>query len=443
MMSQDDSPPAEIKHYGAIAPYTYQPTRRGPEEDFPEPTDEEPVAPDWEFYGQRGQAHRAGQWLADLGQDLASIEYSPPEWPVKALVTELRLMRQHMSRQARQAQRSARASLLAANTYSLAIAALTLGLCNLYVTLAPTFNLPLGPYAGRGFLGTTDVIYMRKIQVGDRIAGYEVTSGFGTRADPISGATSVHKGVDIPTPVGTAVYGPGTGGTVECLEDPGGYGSYAVVQAEGLPYEFIYGHLSKCQGGSYKPGDVVALTGNSGKSTGAHLHFEMRQDGEAIAPTTGYALWALQGNPPKPHGIDPARGGFGGVADFAERIKAQESSGRVGIVNEIGAAGLYQFMPDTLAAVAPDCVGRAVTQEEFLADPNLQSQIAQCYWAPAMKRIQQSTSDPILQCRQLAAYHYAGNEALSESTSPQGYAPDGSPYPSVAEYADKICGGAF
>lgn len=66
--------------------------------------------------------------------------------------------------------------------------------------------------------------------------------------------------------------------------------------------------------------------------------------------------------------------------------------GDAGAVNEIRAMGLFQVMPDTLAVIAPDCIGRVPTRSEFLADVGMQQAIVGCYWGQVMPQIEVQTS---------------------------------------------------
>ena len=146
-------------------------------------------------------------------------------------------------------------------------------------------------------------IYSEPIREGDEIEGYPVTSGFGNRDAPTAGASTFHKGIDLATPTGTNLYMIGTGmGTVECEEQPDGYGTYAIIRPEGIPFEFMAGHLSRCTPGEIKTGQAFAQTGNSGISTGPHLDWRQSQDGEFINPTKGYLIWVLRGTPPNDYG---------------------------------------------------------------------------------------------------------------------------------------------
>jgi Transglycosylase SLT domain len=122
---------------------------------------------------------------------------------------------------------------------------------------------------------------------------------------------------------------------------------------------------------------------------------------------------------------------------FSEAIVRQESGGNAGAVNEIGAMGLFQFMPDTLAAVAPKCIGRVPTRAEFLADEGMQRAIARCYWGKVIPQIEAKTADLGQQCRMLASYHYSGDIHLWNDPKPQWT--DESEYPSIAQYSKDVC----
>jgi murein DD-endopeptidase MepM/ murein hydrolase activator NlpD len=180
---------------------------------------------------------------------------------------------------------------------------LVIGGVNVYVAVATQFSflsfLPLGEYAPtRQNLGFTDGIYFKKLTPGNKVAGYEITSGFGYRDAPTEGASTFHQGVDVAMSWGTPINMVGNG-SVMCGEEPG-YGKYAIFKLTDLPYEFLAGHLSHCAAGEFRSGQVVARSSDTGLGTGAHLHWEQHQAGEAvlgsaIAPTEGYLWWALNG----------------------------------------------------------------------------------------------------------------------------------------------------
>ena len=117
------------------------------------------------------------------------------------------------------------------------------------------------------------------------VSGGWVSSGFGGRAQPKAGASTNHQGVDIAVPVGTAVMA-SSGGTVTVAGWQSGYGNVVYIQhPDGRVTR--YGHLSKCLvsvGQSVSQGQRIALSGNTGNSTGPHLHFELRINGGAVNP---------------------------------------------------------------------------------------------------------------------------------------------------------------
>ena len=107
-----------------------------------------------------------------------------------------------------------------------------------------------------------------------------VTSDFGTRIDPYTAERKMHQGMDIATPHGQAVYTP-SDGTVVFIGSEGGYGKVLVVD-HGYGVKTRYGHLSEIHvhlGDRVKRGDKVASVGNTGRSTGPHLHYEVRVNG--------------------------------------------------------------------------------------------------------------------------------------------------------------------
>ena len=117
------------------------------------------------------------------------------------------------------------------------------------------------------------------------ISGGRLTSGFGKRNRPTKGASSFHKGVDWATPVGTAVMA-SSSGTVTRAGWGSGYG-YCVYIRHPDGKETRYGHLSKVLvkvGQSVDQGQKIALSGNTGVSTGPHLHFEILVGGSQVNP---------------------------------------------------------------------------------------------------------------------------------------------------------------
>jgi len=117
-----------------------------------------------------------------------------------------------------------------------------------------------------------------------------MASGYGWRVDPIYKIQEFHKGMDFTCPIGTKVHVTGDG-VVETVDfNYGGYGNEIIVN-HGFGYRTRYAHLSKFNvkpGQKLKRGDVIAFSGNTGKSTGPHLHYEVLKNGEVLNPVYFY-----------------------------------------------------------------------------------------------------------------------------------------------------------
>jgi hypothetical protein len=117
-----------------------------------------------------------------------------------------------------------------------------------------------------------------------------MASGFGYRTDPIYKTTKFHAGMDFAATVGTEIYATGDGVIVRADADGSGYGNHVRIN-HGYGYLTLYGHMSKIMvrpGQKVKRGDVIGLVGNTGKSVGPHLHYEVHKNGEAINPVNFY-----------------------------------------------------------------------------------------------------------------------------------------------------------
>ncbi|GAO04635.1 M23 family metallopeptidase [Anaeromyxobacter sp. PSR-1] len=120
-----------------------------------------------------------------------------------------------------------------------------------------------------------------------------ITSAFGPRADPFTGAAARHDGVDVAAPEGTPVRAPAAGVVVRA-GPRGGYGN-AVEVDHGGGLVTLYGHAAEVR---VRPGQVVAAgeelarVGSTGRSTGPHLHFEVRMAGRAIDPARALKIYA-------------------------------------------------------------------------------------------------------------------------------------------------------
>lgn len=113
---------------------------------------------------------------------------------------------------------------------------------------------------------------------------FRISSSFNPyRKHPVTGRISPHNGTDFAAPVGTSVYASGDGVVVRALHHPLA-GNYVVIK-HGREYMTRYLHLSKIlvkKGQKVSMGDKIALSGNSGRSTGPHLHYELIKNGRAV-----------------------------------------------------------------------------------------------------------------------------------------------------------------
>ncbi|WP_448659965.1 M23 family metallopeptidase [Sphingomonas sp. CJ99] len=112
-----------------------------------------------------------------------------------------------------------------------------------------------------------------------------LTSTFGVRSDPFRGTAAMHAGIDIPGPVGTPIYATADG-IVGRSGRYGGYGNLVEIN-HGRGIETRYGHLSKIMvapNSRVRRGQIIGLMGSTGRSTGSHLHYEVRIDGRAVNP---------------------------------------------------------------------------------------------------------------------------------------------------------------
>lgn len=110
-------------------------------------------------------------------------------------------------------------------------------------------------------------------------------SGFGSRLHPIYKIRKMHTGIDFAAPKGTPVYATGNGKVSKAGSDHG-YGKHIEVD-HGYGYKTLYAHLNKFsakQGTKIKRGDLIGYVGNTGSSTGPHLHYEVIKDGKSVNP---------------------------------------------------------------------------------------------------------------------------------------------------------------
>jgi murein DD-endopeptidase MepM/ murein hydrolase activator NlpD len=112
-----------------------------------------------------------------------------------------------------------------------------------------------------------------------------LSSGFGKRLSPFTGTIMMHKGIDLATYIGTPIVAPANG-RIEYSGIDSGLGQVVVID-HGHGIKTLFGHLSKSfvrVGQRVERGEAIAAVGNSGLSTGSHLHYEVRVNGRAVDP---------------------------------------------------------------------------------------------------------------------------------------------------------------
>jgi murein DD-endopeptidase MepM/ murein hydrolase activator NlpD len=138
----------------------------------------------------------------------------------------------------------------------------------------------------------------------------EFTSGYGIRSDPFQGRAARHQGIDLAAPYGTPIYATADGVVTDAGYNNGGYGNLIKVD-HGRGIETRYGHLSAIlvrSGQRIVRGQQIGRMGSTGRSTGNHLHYEVRIDGRAVNPipfmkSNDYLL-AMQKNGAGTHSMD-------------------------------------------------------------------------------------------------------------------------------------------
>lgn len=114
---------------------------------------------------------------------------------------------------------------------------------------------------------------------------FTLTSPYGMRRNPITGRLRLHEGLDLAAPLGTDVYAAADGIVTETGEDPV-YGRYIIIK-HGDAWATLYGHLQKIETAlrsEVRSGNLIGKVGSTGQSTGPHLHFELRRNGQARDP---------------------------------------------------------------------------------------------------------------------------------------------------------------
>ncbi len=145
----------------------------------------------------------------------------------------------------------------------------------------PAFRLLFNKWSGQGKKQPV------KLTIPSRkpVENYRLTSSFGFRSDPFKGRRARHKGIDMAGPVGTPIYATADG-IVGRSQWVRGYGNYIEIN-HGNEIQTRYGHMSRLNvkaNARVKSGDLIGFMGSTGRSTGSHLHYEVRIAGEAVNP---------------------------------------------------------------------------------------------------------------------------------------------------------------
>jgi murein DD-endopeptidase MepM/ murein hydrolase activator NlpD len=161
----------------------------------------------------------------------------------------------------------------------------------------PYDRLPDGPEAlrlqGRWIEQQLDMVDQKLAETGDLLSSTPtmapavgvLTDGYGSRNDPITGRRAFHRGLDISARRGTPVFAPADGVVVFAGRN-GGLGKTVRI-SHGFGFTTLYGHLNEITaelGDEVHRGQQIGAVGNTGRSTGSHLHYEVHQDGKSVNP---------------------------------------------------------------------------------------------------------------------------------------------------------------
>jgi murein DD-endopeptidase MepM/ murein hydrolase activator NlpD len=154
------------------------------------------------------------------------------------------------------------------------------------LAIAPTTSMTSAPSGGSSTF-TASPFAPTKVSIPSRnpLDGASMTSGFGMRTHPVLGGRRGHKGIDLAMPTGTPVYATADG-VISKADWFSSYGLYISIE-HGGKIQTRYGHLSRlnvASGQAVKKGDLIGYVGSTGRSTGPHLHYEVRIAGVAVNP---------------------------------------------------------------------------------------------------------------------------------------------------------------
>ncbi len=136
---------------------------------------------------------------------------------------------------------------------------------------------------------------LKYIPNGSPVRSSIITSSFGYRYHPVFKARKMHFGVDFRASMGTPIHSVADGVVIRVMSrDVGGYGKLIVIRHK-YRFDTAFAHLDQVKvdvGDIVKKGQVIGLSGNTGRSTGPHLHYEVHYNGNAINPSS-FISWSM------------------------------------------------------------------------------------------------------------------------------------------------------
>jgi murein DD-endopeptidase MepM/ murein hydrolase activator NlpD len=141
-------------------------------------------------------------------------------------------------------------------------------------------------FPGDDWTGNERAFFLSSVPFRFPLRSWTLTSGYGSRVNPVSGKPGFHKGLDLAAPAGAEVFAAADAAVKQCSSNAV-YGSYVILEHSG-GWTSLYGHLSQTlvkPGQKLKAGSLVGRVGSTGQSTGPHLHFELARSGKAEDPS--------------------------------------------------------------------------------------------------------------------------------------------------------------